>query len=454
VPFYLSPILYGVLAALMIVAMGNLAAPFGTKDSSDAATINGNGWTFCFFCPKKEYDYWWAPSRIILDYRTTQQPDGSLLKSKVGYETINEFPAFSFVLADLHPHVMGLPFVLLAVMSAYALGRRKVARSNRWLGGWLGLLLSTIIAGSLYAINTWDYPTYLLVMLGGLSLPFIAAGRREDGGGWRWARPFVVQAVLLVAISLLAYLPFHLTFKSFAGGGGPVALPENIANIPVLSGLLQSLSGLFLVNTADKTITGFMVIFGIFLLSLTVWLVYEFATYMRKRTRAGEEGVNSLLVFGIALMVILLAAVWTRFPLLAFLLPLIIPGRRHYRPGDRDHLLARQLRQPDEHPVQVLLPDVGALGAGGGLRLLARLTGRVWRQSPHERGPGLRPGGVGGERHPQRPEGAGGHLGHGVPAAGALGPPLRLGRLPGKKHGRQQGTRWPRRPGDVAEEKP
>ncbi|HEX8220309.1 MAG TPA: DUF2298 domain-containing protein, partial [Chloroflexia bacterium] len=331
VPFYLSPILYGVLAALMIVAMGNLAAPFGTKDSSDAATINGNGWTFCFFCPKKEYDYWWAPSRIILDYRTTQQPDGSLLKSKVGYETINEFPAFSFVLADLHPHVMGLPFVLLAVMSAYALGRRKVARSNRWrdgvprsLGGWLGLLLSTIIAGSLYAINTWDYPTYLLVMLGGLSLPFIAAGRREDGGGWRWARPFVVQAVLLVAISLLAYLPFHLTFKSFAGGGGPVALPENIANIPVLSGLLQSLSGLFLVNTADKTITGFMVIFGIFLLSLTVWLVYEFATYMRKRTRAGEEGVNSLLVFGIALMVILLAAVWTRFPLLAFLLPLII----------------------------------------------------------------------------------------------------------------------------------
>ncbi|HYP20875.1 MAG TPA: DUF2298 domain-containing protein, partial [Chloroflexia bacterium] len=331
VPFYLSPILYGVLAALMIVAMGNLAAPFGTKDdTTEEATINGNGWTFCFFCPKKEYEYWWDPSRIILDYRTVQQPDGSMLKSKVGYETINEFPAFSFVLADMHPHVMGLPFVLLAVMVAYALGRRRVARSNRWrdglphsLGGWLGLLLSSIIVGALYAINTWDYPTYLLVMLGGLALPYIAAGHREEGGGRRWARPFVVQAFLLIALSLLAYLPFHLTFKSFAGGG-PVALPENIANIPVLGGLLRSLSGLFLVNTADKTITGFMVIFGIFLLSLTVWLIYEFATYMRKRARASEEGVNSLLVFGITLMVILLVAVWTRFPLLALLLPLII----------------------------------------------------------------------------------------------------------------------------------
>jgi YYY domain-containing protein len=327
VPFYLSPILYGVLAALMVIAMGNLAAPFAKKD---APNTNGNGWRFCFFCEKQGYGYWWDPSRIILDYRTVQQPDGTLLKTPVEPETINEFPAFSFVLADMHPHLMGLPFVLLAVTIAYALARRKVARSNRWrdgvprsLGGWLTLLVASIVVGALYTINTWDYPTYLLVMLGGLALPYIAAGHREEGGGWRWARPFIVYAALLVVLSLLAYLPFHLTFTSFAGGG-PVALPENVANIPVLGGLLQRLSGLFLLNTADKTITGFIVIFGIFLLALTVWLIYEFATYMRKRARTSEEGVNTLLIFGIVLMAILLIAVWTRFPLLALLLPLII----------------------------------------------------------------------------------------------------------------------------------
>jgi uncharacterized membrane protein len=130
-PLYLSPILYGVLAALMIVAMGNLAVPFGKKDAP-GGTANANGWRFCFFCEKQGYGYWWDPSRIIMDYRTVQQPDGTLLKSAVEPDTINEFPAFSFVLADMHPHIMGLPFVLLAVSVAYALGRRRAARSNRW----------------------------------------------------------------------------------------------------------------------------------------------------------------------------------------------------------------------------------------------------------------------------------------------------------------------------------
>lgn len=327
VPFFLSPILYGVLAALMAVAMGNLTVPFASHTGS---RLEGNGWTFCFACNYKSPMDWWAPSRVIMDYRTTQQPDGTVQKAQVEPETINEFPAFSFVLGDMHPHVMGLPFVLLAAMTAYALARRRIARTNRWRDGvpdssvgWLALFVSALIAGSLYTINTWDYPTYLLVMLAGLALPYIAAGHRAGDGGWRWLRPYVVYSALLVAISLLAYIPFHLTFRSFAGGS-PTALPSNVSGIPVLGGILERLSGLFLINTADKTITGFIVIFGIFLFSLVVWLVYEFATFMRKRARANEEGVNQLLVFGIVLMATLLVAVWTRFPLLAFLLPLIV----------------------------------------------------------------------------------------------------------------------------------
>ena len=48
-----------------------------------------------------QYD-WWSPSRVVRN-------------------TINEFPAFSFVLADLHAHVLALPFATLAVALAFNL---------------------------------------------------------------------------------------------------------------------------------------------------------------------------------------------------------------------------------------------------------------------------------------------------------------------------------------------
>ena len=40
-------------------------------------------------------------------------------------EAITEFPAFSFMLGDNHPHVMNLPFVLLARLF-FALGLKKL----------------------------------------------------------------------------------------------------------------------------------------------------------------------------------------------------------------------------------------------------------------------------------------------------------------------------------------
>ena len=48
----------------------------------------------------------------LVDKSVTGQPTQ---KTPAGNETINEFPAFSFLLADMHPHVMALPLVLLAL---------------------------------------------------------------------------------------------------------------------------------------------------------------------------------------------------------------------------------------------------------------------------------------------------------------------------------------------------
>ncbi len=61
--------------------------------------------------------------------------DKDLLGNSV--EVIDEFPFFSFLLGDLHPHVLGLPFVLLAIAVALHIalvGLSAPERSRRAVG--------------------------------------------------------------------------------------------------------------------------------------------------------------------------------------------------------------------------------------------------------------------------------------------------------------------------------
>ncbi|MBK7204207.1 MAG: hypothetical protein IPH87_27455 [Anaerolineae bacterium] len=52
-----------------------------------------------------EYWWWWHASRVI--------HDRDLAGNTV--EVIDEFPNFSFILGDMHPHVLALPFVIMAI---------------------------------------------------------------------------------------------------------------------------------------------------------------------------------------------------------------------------------------------------------------------------------------------------------------------------------------------------
>ena len=118
--------------------------------------------------------------------------------SRVVPGTINEFPAFSWLLGDLHAHVLAVPFTLVALGLAL-----------QWLHAGaraLDTLLAAILCGSLYAINAWSYP----VISGLLALALIASP-----GSWR--RRGALTA-LLIAGSLVAILPFLLRFDAPAAG--------------------------------------------------------------------------------------------------------------------------------------------------------------------------------------------------------------------------------------------
>jgi YYY domain-containing protein len=176
------------------------------------------------------YLWWWRASRVIQDY--------DMLGSH--REVIDEFPFFSFLLGDLHPHVLAIPFGLLAVSVAL----------NLFLGGWRGeinlfgarlslapqgFLTSALVLGGLAFLNTWD----ILVAAALIVSAFIFYRAREDGWNWLRLEDLILLALPLGIFSLLLYFPFHLGFSSQAGGILPNFMyPTRGAHLWVMWGTL------------------------------------------------------------------------------------------------------------------------------------------------------------------------------------------------------------------------
>ncbi len=151
------------------------------------------------------WNHWWwfNASRVPTDY--------DLNDSLTGIQPIGEFPAFSFILSDNHPHVLSLPFAIMAIglMLNLALWRREASAGQ--------LLLYGVAVGGLAFLNAWDAPAFLLGLVGAEALRRLMTS--EDGRLtlWDWlALPKFGALLALVAGS--AYLPYFVGFRSQAGG--------------------------------------------------------------------------------------------------------------------------------------------------------------------------------------------------------------------------------------------
>jgi len=160
----------------------------------------------------QRYYWWWRASRVINE-----------LNLAGGWnEIIDEFPFFSFLLGDLHPHVLAIPFALLVVAAAL----------NLFLGGWKGetnlglarlpvaplaLGFGALALGGLAFLNTWDILPGFALLAGAYLLGRVRAS------GWSWKRleDLLTFCLPLGLAAILLYLPFYLGFASQAGGLAP-----------------------------------------------------------------------------------------------------------------------------------------------------------------------------------------------------------------------------------------
>ena len=133
-----------------------------------------------------------------------------------GQWSITEFPYWSFLFADLHAHLMVMPFSIMALgLGTSYLLHRGLAR-DLWIRYHLPVLISLgFIVGSLRWINTWDFPTYLLLSI---AIVFVAEFVVEGKLGWRSFMAGTLNGAVILLSSTLAYLPLQLSSQTFYAG--------------------------------------------------------------------------------------------------------------------------------------------------------------------------------------------------------------------------------------------
>ncbi len=123
-----------------------------------------------------------------------------------GQISITEFPFWTFLFADLHAHMISIPFQVVAVGLAanVVLGARTPGSLRKLLPA---VAAMAFVVGSLAAINTWDVPAYALLGLAALAIMMLARSRdRLDFGQLGKA---LLLAALFGAVLYGAWLPFH-----------------------------------------------------------------------------------------------------------------------------------------------------------------------------------------------------------------------------------------------------
>lgn len=220
--FNWRPIVFGIAGGLMLVVMGNLvyvlvfasAYGLGTDGFFQWLAIDGLGGDeprFGQWYPAESYQFFGSTRIYSLD--------------DAGFYVITEFPMFSFILGDLHPHVMALPFVLVVVALALSLFRSDEPLDiTFWLQRPLLLLAAGVMLGGLTFINTWDVATMSIVVLAAAFVSNFTRVHRITGDLFVQAATF---ALPLLVLAFVFYLPFVLSISGNSQVDGIGAVVRN-----------------------------------------------------------------------------------------------------------------------------------------------------------------------------------------------------------------------------------
>ena len=167
-----------------------------------------------------DFGWWWESSRII----STFGESGNDLDF-----TIQEYPFFSFLLGDFHPHLMSIPFLLtgITVLTALFIAYRTISFGVLRRNVPAALIVAVVIGSSGF-INFWDVGLLLMLSTGLLISGWLLTRRPGLKSLIKAALPLGV----LWLVGMLIYSPFYFgTAESQVQS--PAILPVRYGSRPI-----------------------------------------------------------------------------------------------------------------------------------------------------------------------------------------------------------------------------
>jgi YYY domain-containing protein len=366
-----NPVLAGLLAAIFVAVLGNLDGMVHLVDR--LSQLGGSGFRSSIPGLEGLVRIWPGLLKFI---RGQSLPSLDYFgRTRVIEGTINEFPYFSFLFADLHPHMIGIPFTILVLAlglnivlsvkrqassikpptlrlcSGQASNPQPPISNLQYPTSIFQLLITSLCLGALAVTNTWDLPTYL----GLIAVAFLLRERLAYGK-WKLAWP-AMMTVVVGGLSLLLYRPFFAHYKALYVGLG-LAITRgrtDLGSFLIVWGFFLFIVITFLlvklVRQRDRT--------GVLRLVRLVLARWEALPHLAELYKAlvHRQTSNYLLALyslgGVLLLAVALAVL--KFWVLAFVLPLVVGALL---------LLLRDDASPEELFVS-LLAFTGLLVAAG-----------------------------------------------------------------------------------------
>ena len=181
----ITPYLIGIASIVFICVLGNLD---GLYQICNQFFQSGNVMDFDF----------WRASRMM-------PPDPP------GFE-ITEFPFFTFLFADLHPHLMSIPFVILIIAIGLSIVKSFSTSNQNLIGRIVTLIILGVTIGAISAINTWDIPMSLCVSFSAILLAHFL---KYGGINKKMILISILQSSFVLGIGILSFIPYHINTITF-----------------------------------------------------------------------------------------------------------------------------------------------------------------------------------------------------------------------------------------------